>query len=80
MTPDQIALILPTLVVMLVGFLVSRHILSKGQLTEAYKYAVWAASAAEEMFVEGTPGHVKAEYVRSLLLERFGVFRGVHLS
>lgn len=69
---EFIGALVTLLVSSLVVFGVSRHVFTKGQIAEAYKYAVWGVSAAEEMFAEGN-GQIKFEYVRDLLLKRFGI-------
>lgn len=52
--------------------LIAKHVFTKKELTEAYKYAVWGVSAAEETFAAGN-GDTKFEYVRDLLLKRFNL-------
>lgn len=69
---EQIAAIVTALVVIGVSTAVGRKLVSRSRLSQAYSYALWGASAAEEMFADGN-GPVKYEYVRDLLLKRFGV-------
>lgn len=66
--------VLSALVALAVGFAVSRRVVSKGALGEAYTLAYRAAIAAEEVF-GGTEGAEKLDYAASIVLNRFHLSR-----
>jgi len=63
----------PAIIVAIVGFLVHRHIISKGTVADIYHYAGMAALAAEEIHGGGGTGAEKMDMAKNLVLERFGV-------
>jgi hypothetical protein len=63
-----------TVIPVVIGFLVSHKVVSKRSLTKAYSYAVFAASAAEELYATDTVGGaVKRQYALDRILDKTGL-------
>lgn len=66
-----------TIIPLLISFLIGHKVVSKRSLSKAYSYAVFAASAAEELYGteagQAAVGAVKRQYALDRLAEKHGL-------
>jgi hypothetical protein len=73
-TINVIASTIGVVIPVAIGFLVSHKVVSKRRLTQLYSYAVFAASAAEELYgTETVGGEIKRRYAVDRITKKTGI-------
>lgn len=73
-TINTIATVVGATIPVVIGFLVSHKVVSKRRLTQLYSYAVFAASAAEELYgTQTVGGEIKRRYAIDSITKKTGI-------